>query len=68
VHSISGSIEAGTPPCEAWVQAELHTPSGPKILAVGRAALTSLTIWTPPLETMPEKKKQSAPSDLIVCA
>ena len=36
-------------------------PSGPKIFAVGSAALTSLVICTPPLETIPENKKQSAP-------
>ena len=61
VHSISGSIAAGTPPCAALVQELVHTPSPPKILAVGIAEWTSLVIWTAPLAVMPAKKKQSAP-------
>ena len=46
----------------------MQTPSPPKILAVGSAALTSLVICTAPLETIPAKKKQSAPWPLIVDA
>ena len=66
MHWISGSIAAGTPPFSALVYELVHTPSPPKILAVGIAAWTSLVIWTAPLAMTPAKKKQSAPWPWIV--
>ena len=59
---------AGTPPSFWFVHELVHIPSGPRILAVGSAAWTSLVIWTPPLATMPANSKQCAPCDLIVAA
>ena len=44
----SGAMLAGNPPILGFVSAPEHTPSPPKILAVGIAALMSLTSSTSP--------------------